>query len=457
MRPHAVGPFSVAVLWSFPALASSATICVDPQGGACETTIQAAVDLAAPADVISIAAGVYYENVRVPSGKDDLQIVGAGQDVTIVDSGPHADLGVTESFASFFIQSARVRVAALTMRNGQRGASFQSPGGLVENVHIEAARNYGVLGEQGATGLRVLNSRLEDSGEGVVSQGAAAVTVRGNVLSRVSTALRLLGPRPIVEANRVEGLGGILITGDDAIARDNVIRNIWGVALHVAGRNPKVERNTLTEVDTGLMVSCPQDGAPTSPPLPDACVTGTVSSNAVTDALHDGVIVLTHASGLLVERNRTLRSNGSFSLNGVGIRAFFNTITDAGLEGSTPCFEAFGADHLLSRNVAARCSGTGFLVQGDRVRLEGNQALGTYESGITVSGNNFPLGPHVDAVLLGNTTNDNVMFGIAVVAGATRTVVSGNTALRNRVDFCSSGPGTVVTGNHFGTTGACLN
>jgi hypothetical protein len=39
-----------------------------------------------------------------------------------------------------------------------------------------------------------------------------------------------------------------------------------------------------------------------------------------------------------------------------------------------------------------------------------------------------------------------------VIEGADDTVVSGNTAIGNRRDFCDDGTGTSVTGNTFGTS-----
>ena len=439
-----------------PALAQGATICVDPQGGPCQATIRGAVDVAGPGDLITIAAGVYYETVVVPPGKDALQFVGAGQDLTIVDSGPYFDLGMTDPFApSFDIGSHRVRATALTVRNGYWGFLVRAPGALVENVHLEAARGSAVLGLEGASGMRLLGNRVDDCVQGLHAQDAASVTIRGNVVSRGGTAIRVQGPRAVVDSNRLEAALGIQVVGDEALVQDNVIRNAPHMAIQVSGRNPRVLRNTMAEVDMGIVASCPQDAAPPTPPPADACATGILSANTVTDALGEGVLVLAHAPGLQVQGNRVLRAGGPISLNGTGIRALSNTITDSGRNRDFPCFEAFGSDHVLTQNVAARCTASGFLVEASRVRLEVNQALGGFENGITVSGHNFPAGPHVDNVVLGNTANENVAFGIAVVGNAARTTVSGNTALRNRTDFCDQGTGTVVTGNRFGTTGAC--
>src|SRR5262249_59494281 len=53
---------------------SSDLICVRPSGGGCATTIQAAVTIAGPGDVVRIFGGQYYESVEVPPGKDGLQI-----------------------------------------------------------------------------------------------------------------------------------------------------------------------------------------------------------------------------------------------------------------------------------------------------------------------------------------------------------------------------------------------
>jgi hypothetical protein len=439
--------------------ASAATLCVDPQVATCHATIGAAVDAAAPGDVITIAAGVFYESVIVPAGKDRLRFVGAGQRATIVDAGPYFDLGIFDTTApSFDISAADVQVTGLTTRNGIRGFLVRSPGALIQSVHVQSAHNHGVFVLETAAGTRVLDNRFEDCALGVMADGPDTV-VRGNVMSRGDTAVEGRGARPLVEANLLDGaLVAIRLRADDAVVRDNVVRNTsFAGAVQVTGRNPRIERNTLTEVDAGIVVACPQEAAPPTPPPADACATGVVSANAVTDAIDDAILVLAHAPGLRVERNRVLRSGGSISLNGVGVQALSNTITDAGRTVEISCFEAFGADHRLTENVAARCTQSGYFVNGDRVRLENNRTLGGYGDGIIVSGHNFPGGPHAGTVLQGNTANENVAYGIAIVAGAVGTTVTGNVALRNRVDFCDAGTGTVVSGNRFGSVAPCVN
>ena len=48
------------------------------------TTIQEAVNKATTGNTIEVAAGVYVENVVMPAGKDNLQLLGAGSDVTSI-------------------------------------------------------------------------------------------------------------------------------------------------------------------------------------------------------------------------------------------------------------------------------------------------------------------------------------------------------------------------------------
>ncbi|HPF70110.1 MAG TPA: FlgD immunoglobulin-like domain containing protein [Candidatus Krumholzibacteria bacterium] len=64
--------------------AQAAVLTVDAGGGADYTTIQAAIDAAAPGDQITVAAGHYVEQLHIATA--DLTITGAGVGVTFVDS-----------------------------------------------------------------------------------------------------------------------------------------------------------------------------------------------------------------------------------------------------------------------------------------------------------------------------------------------------------------------------------
>ena len=121
---------------ALPAVAFSATLCVNPGGtGGCFATIQAAVNAAAPFDVIQVYEGVYYENVVIIAAKHSIiiegvkvtmsRIKGMGTTITpadptkvIVDAYP---LGGAGSGPAFWLDGAgNVTIRNLTVRNASR-------------------------------------------------------------------------------------------------------------------------------------------------------------------------------------------------------------------------------------------------------------------------------------------------------------------------------------------------
>jgi pectin methylesterase-like acyl-CoA thioesterase len=64
--------------------ASAATICVNPGGtGGCGANISAAVAAAAPNDTITVAKGVYHEDVIISK---PVSLIGEGDENTIIDA-----------------------------------------------------------------------------------------------------------------------------------------------------------------------------------------------------------------------------------------------------------------------------------------------------------------------------------------------------------------------------------
>src|SRR5688500_15151278 len=58
-------------------------------------SLQAAIDLAAPGDLILVAPGVYPGGVTVPIGKDNLTIRGLDRNTVILDGNHERQVGIT--------------------------------------------------------------------------------------------------------------------------------------------------------------------------------------------------------------------------------------------------------------------------------------------------------------------------------------------------------------------------
>jgi parallel beta-helix repeat protein len=350
---------------------------------------------------------------------------------------------------AFRIESPDVHVAALGMRNGEHGVFCMAPRVIVEDVAI-AAVDTGVFFYTNSSGGQLLGSQVDMVSQGAFSLGADDLVVAETVFRQTSVAADLTGDRIQVAGNRIE-IGAIEVEGDDALVRQNTMRN-HDRGIRVLGARPRIEGNRLDEMGRGIVVACPIPGDP-APPA-DACTGGRVTGNTIVDTLDEAILVLAGDPGLLVEGNTVRRSGLSVTLNGEAVTARDNGVSDSGRQSDVACIELAGTDHVARSNSVARCGGVGIFLDGERIRAEENRVVSGLSDGIHVNGINVGP-PFEDNAVVGNTVTENVGQGI-VVWMAQDTTVIGNTSLHNRVDFCDAGFGTVVSGNHLTTTGACF-
>jgi len=163
-----------------------ATLCVNPGGGSCLTTIKAAVTAAMPGDIITVAAATYneYDIVMAKS----LTINGAAANTTILDAGNttrrgfYINAGVTVTISGMTVQHGNTTGAAGGIEN--LGTLTLSNCAIINNT---AALNGGGIANTGGT-LTVNNSTFTGnsgkSGGGIANVGGGAtlnnVTVNGN-------------------------------------------------------------------------------------------------------------------------------------------------------------------------------------------------------------------------------------------------------------------------------------
>jgi hypothetical protein len=416
-----------AALLAVPAAAG--TVCVSPTGGgACRTTIQGGVDAAGAGDVVSIAAGMYFENVVIPSGKDGLQLVGASRLGVILDADhPNTGDGIT-------IQSPKVIVRNLTIRNGRKaGIRVEAPGALLTGLRIVAV--------PGA--IQVLAGQVRQQillNEIVASSGiAAAVSLEGgnddsviksNLITRSYRGIDASGDRLQVLSNRivVTAEGGIVVRGKRSVVTGNSLeqtRGTAGFSLEVSGENPKVEANRGVDVLLFARAVC----AP--------CTGGSFSANMATGL--GSATVGADAPGFIVERNRV----AALFFEDKGIRASLNSVS--GYLGIG--FFVSGAGHSMSRNTATR---GGFVVQGDDITLDSNSVSLANAAGFSIEGDDGQGGAYTGIVLTNNKATGSNGEGFAILDGA-GVQMNGNSAARHRVDACGA---TGFPGNSFGVTSA---
>lgn len=461
----------LSVLLGSPAVA--ATFCVNPAGaGGCQATIQAAVDLAGPGDTILVGKGVYYENVVVGSGKDGLQIVGAGPRAAILDGSAFADRGIPGGRDALFLDAPNVRVRGLGFRNGTIGVYVRWEGAILEGNEFRGT-DLAVLVDNAAN-VQVVSNAIYDSFGGVDGSGPDLL-VRGNRFERSGnsvSATNLAARNAQIVGNRLEGVsaGLVIHSNIETVLRDNVLRNSG--ELGVTGTNPVVEGNTLFQSSL-LYAFCggiDVDAGPNDDVPPD-CTRASVSGNRVTQALSDGILVGGSTPGTMVVRdNLVARSWGGMAVGGSGdpehpssILVERNQVRDAGFTTSAPffgprgCFVVGGegppGEVTVRENTATECGGPGFFILARGASFETNRAVGAAGSGFYVNGLQADgLTPTDGNELHGNVAFGNAAQGIAVALGAFGTLVTDNVARGNRTDFCDEGTSTSLSGNTFGTT-----
>jgi parallel beta-helix repeat protein len=411
------------------------TRCVRPQPyPGCYPSIQAAVDESIPGDVIRLAAGVYFENVVIPGGKDGLQILGAGKLSTIVDP----DHPLTGN--GFTVGSHRVQIRNLGIRNGQAHGVFLSgaSGVVIQGLRIAGLRgplSTGILG-LGSAGAQLLGNEIRAVRHSGIVIGGGNVVVTGNTVAQAQIAIEVHDGGARVASNKVSNVfNGIQVSSDGADVSTNTVELSIDDGLSVSAHNPVIRANKLINAGE-VQIQC-------SP----ACSGGLASLNASVGSADFAFSIHADGPGFVAKGNKVSWANGpAFTVS--GIEAATNVATDVGVFGNPDgpdCFQVSGTEPItLTGNTATRCAASGFRVTGSNATLKGNTSLQAGIDGFTVSG-----AFSADNALTGNKSLSSNAAGFAAV-GAVRTALSGNTASKNRYGFCDDGTNTALGQNNFG-------
>ncbi len=198
-------------------------------------TIQAAIDAAAPGDVVLVSKGTYFEELSI--SKTDLTVRARKGHVVVVDAGGDGrPLGV--------VFSSNVTVKGLRFRNTADDVGVGvavSSGVVLKKCRVEDVPNgHGI--EVGAATVSLVKCRVEDVGGDGIRVGTNDADVKGCVVRDVGGAgISVLGARVRIEGNTVErsGAAGVLVgngaTGADEVeVVDNDVTAAGGPGVHVA-------------------------------------------------------------------------------------------------------------------------------------------------------------------------------------------------------------------------------
>lgn len=175
--------------------------CVNPAGtGGCYNTIGAAVAAAGAGETITVAPGVYHEDVTIPSA---LSLVGSGSQRTVIDAS-----------------------------------------GLANGIHVDGLENPG-LSHVNVTGLAVKNANFQ----GILVTNASFVNITDTLITGNNTHLQLGAPPTCPGLENF--FGGIFVAGEGFDCGEGI--HLSGVT-HSTVANNDVEGNAggiLLSDDTG--------------------------------------------------------------------------------------------------------------------------------------------------------------------------------------------------------------
>jgi hypothetical protein len=406
------------------------TRCVKPAPApTCLNSIQQAVALSAPGDIVAIGPGVYFENVLIPAGKDGLQLVGASKLTTVID----ADLPRTGSAIGIF--SNGVKVKNLGVRNGLlNGIEIDADDVVVQGVRIVGLRNSAAVGILASfvNRLQVIGNEIRAvGGSGILVTNSTNAVVTGNTLGQVPVGIHVEGAGHRVAGNKVVGARSVGLAahgnlpGDGVVVSSNLIEltaGVVGLAVSSSGVNPVVSvlKNKLTNT-LEARVDCL------------TCSDTLVAGNTSLGSWGRGLDVTALGQGLVVTGNKVSRAAGAaFVLAGTGIEASLNTASDTGVFGPDGhCFVANAPGSSLSRNTATRCAGDGFAVDGDDAVTIGSVTANTATS---VGASGFRMTGNISLVANNKALSSNAA-GYRLVAPAA-VGLSGNVGAKNRYGLC---------------------
>lgn len=478
--PRRIGAVGFLTVGLSALAAHGAVICVDPGSPPCLATVQAGVDAAAAGDTVEVAAGLYFEAVTIPAGKDGLILTGKGTiDPHDAPSDPN-DLPP----AAITVESANVTIDSLSIQNGRWfGIDAVANGLKVNKVTIRGSSSDCI--NVFADGAAISSNVLHGCGsEAIEIEGDNSVITKNKIANCDNDCVRVVGNGTMIAGNKVtlaEDGDCFDLTGDNVTFSKNNMLNCDNAGVRIWGDNATVTGNKMRFTDQGVSVEGDQPNVAKNKAsggesegfriFCHPCTGGTIAKNK-TDLVtggQEGFFIFADGtdpndpnatpvpSGLIVEANSASTCGGSgFEVSGAGVVLRGNTAKKNGVADFERGFYIRGTAHTIEGNKAVRNFSNGFVLEGADHVLTGNTASDNLGNGIEID--EFSAGGHT---LTGNKATKNLGQGFAFPTDPNdppaANTLTGNTGSGNRTDYCSEIPFNVLVDNSFGTTAVeCL-
>ena len=363
-------------------------------------TIQAAVDHAIDGDIIRVAAGTYFESVRIST--DDVTV--RGEAGAILDGT--GVIGSTGGFDLFLVDG--VTIEGFDIRN-HSGSLFGGGAGIMLN---QANNNH------------IKGNTVSDTDDGIILWFTASNNiVEDNVVSGSSTSIWVIhaSHHNTIRNNTTSDSfgGGIKLSGHGNFGApsDNIVRH-----------------NTIsTNAGHGITVS----GVPSCKPR--GCSLGggnVVESNDISGGMSDGIALF--GNNNIAERNTISGGARAIHISGSDNVVKWNKFDGSGLRGVH--LQGNGNVFKFNDIAAGRISGIFVFFNEDNV-VAWNTIDGA-GTGILVQGTTNDRAPN-DNVVKWNTVTDSGQYGIRLIGVATgapsRNLIKNNTVSGSGIDDLSHG------------------
>ena len=305
---------SLVLVAALAGAAEAATLVVDDDGAQCKgafTTIQDAVDNAAPGDTIRVCAGEYFEEVTIDATKTGVRLIGVG---LVELKGPL--LGISP--VGFLVEADGVRIENFRISGfGQCGVLVNGDRALIQGNEVH--NNEFNICLQFSDNSRVRNNLVRAApGNGISVSDGSGNEISGNEVTGAEVGIFLGGDSDsVVHHNIVQGaLAGIEVSfSSGTVLRNNTVRfTALGIIAFTTGGVQVVSNSVRDSTVLGLGV--------------DDCVGCTVSRNTVNfnnivQAADSAGILVANTDGSTISQNAAHRNGtADCSWDGLGANVF---------------------------------------------------------------------------------------------------------------------------------------